>query len=117
MKINVIIASVALLGILPIHAASAQSDEEQFQAMVAYLQAHDAERVTAIATCIAQGIGDNPTGAAKVMGVPVEEAATAWCTRTTNGIAYGKLTLADMQAVNEGNVTPNMLKVLTTVSD
>jgi hypothetical protein len=113
MRLNSIVACVALLGILPMHSALAQSDEEQFQEMVAYLQANDSEREAAIATCIDEGIGDNPTGVAKVLGVPVEEATTVWCTRTTNGIAAGKLTLADMLALDQGTLTPNMEKVLT----
>lgn len=48
-----------------------------------------------------------------MLGVPVEEATTVWCTRTTNGIAAGKLTLADMLALDQGTLTPNMEKVLT----
>lgn len=98
-------------------AAWAQSDEEQFQALGAALRADDAERQAAIDTCITQGIGDNPTGAAQIMGVPVEKATRAWCMRMTNGIAKGELTLADVQGLNEGKVTPGAAKVLTTAQE
>jgi hypothetical protein len=51
------------------------------------------------------------------MGVPVEKAAEAWCTRMTNGIANGLLTLADVMGLNDGTVTPAAQKVLTTLSE
>jgi hypothetical protein len=47
----------------------------------------------------------------------VEKAAEAWCTRMTNGIASGKLTLADVSGLNEGTITPAARAVLTTVSE
>jgi hypothetical protein len=52
------------------------------------------------ATCIEQGIGDNPARTAQFRGVPVEKAAEAWCTRMTSG----KLTLVDVTALSEGTV-------------
>ena len=114
-----ICATVMLFGLLPVGMASAQiaANEQEFQQMAAALKANDAERQSAIATCIEQGIGDNPAGAAQFMGVPVEKAAEAWCTRMTNGIAEGKLTLADVEALSEGTVTPGARDVLTTVSE
>jgi hypothetical protein len=93
--------------------AQIAADEQEFQQMAAALKADDAERQSAIATCIKQGIGDNPAGAAQFMGVPVEKAAEAWCTRMTNGIANGLLSLADVMGLNEGTVTPAAQKVLT----
>jgi hypothetical protein len=120
MRMRLIVAATMLLGLLPIGPAGAQqvaADEEEFQQLVAALKADDAERLSAITVCIEQGIGDNPTGAAKFMGVPVEKAAEAWCTRMTNGIAGGKLTLADVSGLNEGTVTPAARAVLTTVSE
>lgn len=103
----------------PAGAALAQvaADADEFQQLVAALQADDSERQTAIAVCIAQGIGDNPTGAAQFMGVPVAQAAEAWCTRMTNGIVSGKLTLADVNGLNEGSISPAAQAVLTTVSE
>lgn len=120
MRMRLIVAATMLFGLLPIGPAGAQqvaADEEEFQQLVAALKADDAERLSAITVCIEQGIGDNPTGAAKFMGVPVEKAAEAWCTRMTNGIAGGKLTLADVSGLNEGTVTPAARAVLTTVSE
>jgi hypothetical protein len=119
MKAKSITAALILLGFLPASPALAQiaADEQEFQQLVAALKADDAERQSAIATCIEQGIGDNPTGAAEFMGVPVEKAAEAWCTRMTNGIVDGKLTLADVNGLNEGTVTPAARAVLTTVSE
>jgi hypothetical protein len=120
MHMKSIVAATVLLGLLPVGAAGAQqvaADEEEFQQLAAALKANDTKRLSAISTCIGQGIGDNPTGAAKFMGVPVEKAAEAWCTRMTNGIANGKLTLADVNALNEGTITPNAQAVLTTVSE
>lgn len=120
MQIKSIVATIVLLGFLPAGAAGAQqlaADEEEFQQLVAALKADEAERLSAIAVCIEQGIGDNPTGAAQFMGVPVEKAAEAWCTRMTNGIADGKLTLADINGLNEGTVTSRAQAVLTTVSE
>lgn len=114
MQIRSIIATVLLLGILPAGSAWAQSDEENFQAMAAALKANDAERQSAIDTCIGQGIGENPAGAAAFMGVTVEKATSAWCHRITNGIAGGKLTLADLQGINAGNVSAQAAMVLTT---
>lgn len=119
MRMKSTVAASLLLSLLPVSPASAQlaSSEQEFQQMVAALKADDAERQGAIATCIAQGIGDNPAGAAKFMGVPVERAAESWCTRVTNGIANGLLTLTDVTGLGEGTVTPHAQKVLTTVSE
>lgn len=120
MPVRSIIAATMLLGLLPVGQAGAQqvaADEEEFQQLAAALKADDAERLSAISVCIQQGIGENPAGAAQFMGVPVEQAAEAWCTRMTNGIANGKLTLADVNALNEGTVTPGAQAVLTTVSE
>jgi hypothetical protein len=118
MHLKLMLAGIVVFGAIQAVPAAAQvaANEQEFQEMVAALKADDGERVTAIAVCIAQGIGDNPAGAAQFMGVPVEDAAKAWCTRTTNGIAAGKLTLSDLNAVNEGTVTPAMLDVLKTAS-
>lgn len=119
MKTKSIFAAVILVGLPSVGPASAQiaADEQEFQQMASALRANDAERLSAIATCIEQGIGDNPEGAARFMGVPVEKAAEAWCTRMTNGIANGQLTLADVAALNEGTVTPRAQEVLTTISE
>lgn len=114
MILKLTVISSLMIGSAIMSGAFAQNDEDEqnFREMGAFLKANESERQDAISSCIAQGIGDNPTGAAKVLGVPVEEAATAWCTRTTNGIAEGTLTLADLMAANEGTITPQMLKVL-----
>lgn len=119
MKTKSMTAALILLSLLPVGLACAQlaADEQEFQQMAAALKANDTERQSAIATCIEQGIGDNPAGAAQFMGVPVEKAAEAWCTRMTNGIASGLLTLADVTALNEGTVTPGAQNVLTTASE
>jgi len=119
MKTKSMVAALILLGLLPIGPTWAQlaGNEQEFQQMAAALKANDKERRSAIATCIEQGIGDNPQGAAQFMGVPVEKATEAWCTRMTNGIANGKLAFADVTALNEGTVTPDAQKVLTTVSE
>lgn len=101
----------------PAEAQQVAADEEEFRQLVAALKADDAERLSAIAVCIEQGIGDNPTGAAKFMGVSVEKAAEAWCTRMTNGIANGQLSLADVSGLNEGTITPAAQAVLTTLSE
>src|SRR5690606_518380 len=119
MQTKPIIAAVMLFGLLPGGPAWAQlaDSEQEFRQLAAALKANDAERQSAITTCIEQGIGENPAGAAEFMGVPVEKAAEAWCTRMTNGIADGKLTLADVNALNEGTVSPAARAVLTTVSE
>ena len=85
--------------------------------MAVALASNDAERRAAIDTCIEQGIGQSPEGLAEFMGVPVEQATETWCTRMTNGIASGQLTLADLEALNEGTATPGALAVLTTAAD
>lgn len=117
MKMKSMIVTAVLAGLLPTGSASAQlaADEEEFRQMVTALKADDAERRSAIATCIEQGSAANPepAGIAQFMGVPVETAWEAWCTRTTNGIADGKLSLADVNALNEGTVTPAAEAVLT----
>jgi hypothetical protein len=119
MQMKPIIAIIILSGLLAAGPAWAQiaDNEQEFQQLVAALKADDAERQGAIEVCIAQGIGDNPEGAAQFMGVPVEKAAEAWCTRMTNGIANGLLTLADVMGLNDGTVTPAAQKVLTTLSE
>ncbi|GAB1717611.1 MAG: hypothetical protein NTAFB05_26530 [Nitrobacter sp.] len=119
MKTKSIAAALILLNLLPVRAAWAQlaDNEQEFQQMAAALKANDTERQSAIATCIKQGIGDNPTGAAQFMSVPVEKVAEAWCTRMTNGIADGLLTLTDVTALNEGTITSGAQKVLTTISE
>jgi hypothetical protein len=118
MKTKSTIAAAVLFGLLPVTPAAAQmaDDEQEFQAMAAVLASNDAERQSAIDTCIEQGIGQSPEGLAEFMGVPVEQATEAWCTRMTNGIASGQLTLADLEALNEGTATPGALAVLTTAS-
>jgi len=119
MQMKSIVTMTVLLGFLPIAPVWAQiaASEHEFQQLSAALKANDAERRSAIATCIKQGIGDHPADAAKFMGVPVDRAAEAWCTRMTNGIANSKLTLADVKALNEGTVTPGAREVLKSVSD
>jgi hypothetical protein len=120
MHLRSIFVAGVLLGFLSAGQAGAQqvaADEQEFRQLVAALKADDAERRSAIAVCTKQGIGDNPAGAAQFMGVPVEQAAQAWCTRMTNGIANGRLGLADMNALNEGTITPAAQAVLTTVSE
>ena len=119
MNTRSIVAAVVLIGGLAASPGWAQlaSNEQEFRQMAAALKANDAERKSAIATCIKQGIGENPVGAAQFMGVPVEKAAEAWCTRMTNGIADGKLTLADINGLNTGSVSPRARDVLTTVSE
>lgn len=113
------IVMVMLFGSLAGGQASAQlaANEQEFQQMAAALKANAAERQSAIATCAKQGIGENPIGAAQLMGVSVERAAEAWCTRMTNGIANGKLSLVDVDALNEGMVTARAREVLTTASE
>lgn len=110
---------VTLLGLSASGLASAQiaADEQEFRQMAAALKANDAERQSAIETCIQQGVGEDPAGVARLMGVPVEQAWEAWCTRITNGIADGRLTLADVDALNEGTVTPGAQAVLTRGSE
>jgi len=120
MHLKSIVAATVFLSLLSVGPAGAQqvaADEQEFQQLVAALKANDAERLSAIAVCIEQGIGDNPTGAARFMGVPVEQAAEAWCTRMTNGIANGQLSLADVSGLNEGTISPAAQAVLTTVSE
>lgn len=113
---TIVVAAVLTLAASP-GSAQLASNEQEFQKLAAALKANDAERRSAIATCIKQGIGENPTGAAQFMGVPVEKAAEAWCTRMTNGIADGKLTLSDIEALNQGTVTPGARQVLTVASE
>lgn len=119
MKTKPVVVVLVLLGLLPVAPVCAQiaANEQEFQQLAAALKANDAERQSAIATCIKQGIGDDPAAAAKFMGVPVDRAAEAWCTRMTNGIANSKLTLADVAALNKGTVTPRAREVLATMSD
>jgi predicted solute-binding protein len=111
--------TIMLFGVLPADPAWTQvaDNEQEFQQMSAALKANEAERYSAITTCIKQGIGENPTAVAQFMSVPVEKAAVAWCTRMTNGIANGLLTLTDVNALNQGKVTPSARKVLTTMSE
>lgn len=113
------LVALAVLGLLPARSAPAQvaTGEQEFQQLAAALRANDAERLSAIATCIEQGAGKNLAGIARLMGVPVERAPEAWCTRMTNGIASGKLRFADVDGLNQGTVTPGAREVLTTTSD
>lgn len=114
----VAIVALCLQQAAPAHAQLA-ADEQEFQQMAAALKADDAERQSAIATCIEQGVSanPNPAGIAQFMGLPVEQAWEAWCTRMTNGIANGRLTLADVNALNDGTVTPAARDVLTSASE
>jgi hypothetical protein len=116
MKLRSTIAAAALFVAMPASVTSAQiaSDEQELKALAAALKADDAERQSAIETCIAQGIGDDPAGAAQFMDVPVEKAASAWCRRMTNGIAEGKLTLPDLQGLSSGDISANAEAVLKT---
>lgn len=120
MHMNLIVAATMLLGLLLAGPAGAQqvaTDEEEFQQLAAALKADEAERLSAINVCIEQSTGADSAGIAKLMDVPVERAWTAWCTRLTNGIADGKLMLADVNALNEGTVTPGARAVLATISE
>jgi hypothetical protein len=98
----------------PVQAQSLPSSEQQFQEMVTILKNNAAERNSAISSCTAQGIGSNPSAVAKVMDVPVADAAAAWCTRTINGLVNGTLSLADLNAMNSGTITPGIMKALKT---
>jgi hypothetical protein len=113
------IVAAILIGTWLAGSASAQlaGNEKEFREMAAALKANDTERRSAIATCIKQGIGENPAGAAQFMGVPMEKAAEAWCTRMTNGIADGRLGFADVNGLNTGAITPTARAVLTTTSE
>lgn len=115
MRAESIVATLMLLLLVSSAQGQVAADEKGFQQMASALKANNTERQLAIATCIKQGIGENPAGAAQFMGVAVEKAAEAWCTRMTNGIANGKLTLNDVKALNEGSVTPVAREVLSTV--
>lgn len=119
MSMKSIAAALILSSCLPVGPAWSQiaTDEQEFQQLAAALKADDVERRSAINTCIAQGVGADPTGLAELMSLPVEKVAEAWCTRMTNGIAEGKLTLADINALNEGTLTPGARSVLTTPSE
>lgn len=119
MQMRSIFTAVVLPGLFPFTAVWAQiaTSEQEFQQLAVALKANDAERQSAITTCIKQGIGENPAGAAQFMNVPVERAAEAWCTRMTNRIANGKLTLNDVNALNIGMVSPAARDVLMTMSD
>ena len=115
MKPSLICITAALIcGATATYAQVLPSSERQFQDMVAFLKSHDGERKDAIASCIKAGIGSDPSAVAKVMEVPVADAATAWCTRTVNGLVNGTLSFADMNAMNSGNITPGILKALRT---
>jgi len=121
MRMKQALVAIIVLGLQHAIPARAQlaDNEQEFQQMAAALKADDAERLSAITTCIEQGVSANPdpAGMAQFMDLPVEQAWEAWCTRMTNGIANGRLTLADINALNEGTITPNARDVLTTVSD
>lgn len=108
------IAAALVIGTGAAHAQTLPSGEQQFKDMVTFLRNNDSERKDAIASCIQKGIGDDPSAVAKVMEVPVADAATAWCTRTVNGLVNGMLSLADLNAMNSGTITPGILKVLKT---
>lgn len=79
MQIKSMITAIVLLGLFSITAVRAQiaASQQDFQQLAAALKANDAERRSAIATCIRQGIGENPVTAARFMNVPVERAAEA----------------------------------------
>jgi hypothetical protein len=114
-----VIAALMFVGLLLLDQARAQiaANEQEFQQLSAALKANGSERRSAIATCIKQGIGENPTGAADFMGVPVAQAAEAWCIRVTNGIADGKLKLSDVLGLGKGDVSAAAREVLTTASE
>jgi hypothetical protein len=115
MKPSLICITAALIfGATATHAQTLPSSEQQFQDMVAFLRSHDNERKDAIASCIKAGIGADPSAVAKVMEVPVADAATAWCTRTVTGLVNGTLSLADLNVMNSGSITPGILKALRT---
>lgn len=119
MQIKSIAAAIIFFSLFSSVPAGAQTaaDEQDFQQLREALRADDAERQSTIATCTEQGIGDNPAAAAKFMGVSVDSAAAAWCTRLTNGIANGQLTLTDVRGLNSGTVSARARQVLTTASE
>lgn len=79
MRIKPVVAAAMLIGVVAVRPGSAQvaSSEQEFRQVAAALKANDAERRSAIATCIKQGIGENPAGVAQFMSVPVEKATEA----------------------------------------
>lgn len=114
-NLKTLIAAATLVAVLPAGATWAQSsDEEDFKAMVAYLKANDAERQAAIDSCIAAGAGGEMANLAPIMEVPAENSVRTWCLRITNGIADGKLTLADMQGIEQGTLSENIRAVMKT---
>lgn len=115
MDMRTLIATGLLLSILPAGTTWAQSSgEEDFTAMVAYLKANDAERQAAIDTCTAQGAGREMANLAPIMEVTAENSVRTWCLRITNGLADGKLTLADMQGIEQGSLSENVRLVMKT---
>jgi hypothetical protein len=106
MNMKSFVAAGVLLTALPAGVAWAQSsDEDDFKTMAAYLKANDSERQAAIESCIVQGTGRELANLAPIMEVSTENSVRAWCFRITNGIADGKLTLADMLSINEGTIS------------
>jgi hypothetical protein len=115
MNLKILIAAVVLVAVLPAGATWAQSsDEDDFKAMVAYLKANDGERQAAIDSCLAQGTGREMANLAPIMEVPAVNSVNAWCLRITNGLADGKLTLADMQGIEQGALSENVRAVMKT---
>jgi hypothetical protein len=116
MKLSAIcrIAAALVIGAGVAHAQTLPSSEQQFKNMVTVLRNNDNERKDAIASCIQKGIGYNPRAVAEFMEVPVADAATAWCTRTVTGLVNGTLSLADLDAMNSGTITPGIRKALKT---
>jgi hypothetical protein len=108
------IAAALVIGATAAHAQTLPTTEAQFQEMVAFLKSNDAERNNAIASCTAAGVGDNPTALAAFMNVPVDKAAATWCLRTVNGLANGALSFADLDAMNNGKITPAIRKAIKT---
>ena len=115
MNLPFCIAAAAALVVLPGGAAWAQSsDEDDFRALATYLKANDAERRAAIDSCIAEGAESELANLASIMEVAAEDSVRAWCFRITNGIADGKLTLADLQGLDEGTLSDNARTVMKT---
>lgn len=115
MNLKTFIATAALVAFLPAGATWAQSsDEDDFKAMVDYLKANDGERQAAIDSCLVQGAGREMANLAPIMEVPAENSVRAWCLRITNGLADGKLTLTDMQGIDQGKLSENVRAVMNT---
>ena len=103
-----------LIAVVFVASCSASTSEKEFQKIQDVSRRSDFARdVNAICIeNISRQTRKTREAAAKVMKVPLPMVPSAYCGRVVRGVASGRVTRADWDALRQGKITPNVLRVI-----